>query len=357
MKAKTILYLSVLAFMLLPGCNRPRERRPVLVDSDMVESFDDGIAFMMLLGTDGIDVKGLTTVTTNVWAQEGLAYGVRIGELCGGQYVNYVAGSRLPLREGRLDTIDAEIDAAPGEASYWRGAVSYPEVDDWKAFYIDRYARQPDLNVTSEDASEYIARQILSAPGEVTVLAIGACTNIARAMAAHPEIASKAREIVYMGGAVYCPGNTTSYAEMNFLYDPEAAAACLRAPFPKQTVVALDLCNSVTMDYGRFMSLYDSIHSEEIRSLVSGNFPYGDFQDDPSSTQFVWDLISAAIVVDPDIVVEYRDVRLDVDDNPDSPTYGRSFETGDASCRTVRIPLVIDQDRFWKTVLSGISKY
>lgn len=359
---KNIALLIALVIISLSGCRKKpydetSEGVNLLIDSDMVESFDDGIAFMMLLGTDNIHIMGLTTTTTNVWAQEGLSYGIRIGELCGGNDVTYIAGKGLPLREGRLDSINREIDANPGKDADWRGAVSYPIVEDWESFYHTRYGRQPVIRASSLDASEYIADRVMSNPGKITILAIGACTNIAKALMAHPQMASMAREIVYMGGAVNCPGNTTPYAELNFLYDPEAAAICLRAPFPKQTLVSLDVCNTVIMDKARFMSVYDAIRSEDIRSMIRGNFPFPDFQENPSSIQYIWDLVSAAIVINPHIITEYKDIRIDIDDSPGSPAYGRSFETDDESCQIIRVPSSIDQARFWDILISAISKF
>lgn len=358
---KIFLLISVAALLLF-SCEKsdeetPDSKRTVILDSDMVEGFDDGVAFMILLGAENVDVKGLTTETGNVWAQEALAYGVRIGELCGGRKLTYIAGSQYPMAEGRLGKLNGQIDANPGvEASSYRGAVSSDEVKDWRTFYVGRYGRQPEIQPSSQDASEYIAQQVMSAPGQVTILAIGPCTNVAKAIVAHPEIAQKAKEIIYMGGAVYCPGNTTPYAELNFLYDPEAAAICLRAPFPKQTIVSLDVCNTVNMDRHRFMEIYNSIDSEPIREMFRRNYAYELFEEDPDANQLVWDLISAIITIDSSIITEYKDVRLDVDDVPDSPTYGKVYETQSPSRQTVRVPLKIDQDRFWNIVTSHLSR-
>lgn len=128
---------------------------------------------MILLGSENVDVKGLTTVTGNVWASEALAYGIRIGELCGGRNLTYIAGAQYPMRPGRLDDINNEIDANASEDVSYRGAVSYPEVSDWKAFYEELYGKLPEIQPSSLNASEYIAQQIMSAPGQVTILAIG----------------------------------------------------------------------------------------------------------------------------------------------------------------------------------------
>lgn len=66
-----ILSLLIVVIFLFPGCQKLQQdesgdnRKSVLIDSDMVEAFDDGVAFMMLLGSDDIEIEGLTTVTGN----------------------------------------------------------------------------------------------------------------------------------------------------------------------------------------------------------------------------------------------------------------------------------------------------
>ncbi len=360
-----IFFLLLVSIFLFTACQKMRQdepddigsKKPILLSSDMVEAFDDGVAFMILLGSDEMEVKGLTTVTGNTWAQEGLAYGIRIGELCGGRNLTYIAGAQYPMRSGRLDSFNEEVDANCGEDAFYRGALSHQEVNDWWGFYKQRYNRLSEIQPSSEDASAYITRQILSAPGQLTILAIGPCTDIAKALVSHPEIATKTKEIIYMGGAVWCDGNATPYAEMNFLYDPESAAICIRAPFPKQTIVSLDVCNTVRMNRQLFMDIYNSINSEEIRELFRGNYAYQLFEGNPSATQLVWDLISAVIAIDSAIITEYRDVRLDVDDVLDSPTYGKVYETRSTSRQIIRVPVQIDQDGFWNIVTSRLSKY
>ena len=110
-------FLCLLATLLLfwgcakDECDPPTPKTSILLDSDMVEAFDDGVTFMMLLGSENVEVKGLTTVTGNSWAQEGLTYGIRLGELCGGDNLTYIAGASRPMREGRLDDADLRKDA------------------------------------------------------------------------------------------------------------------------------------------------------------------------------------------------------------------------------------------------------
>lgn len=121
---------------LLIGChgNEPVSKSKVIIDSDMVESFDDGIGYMLLAKNPHVDIVGITTVTGNTWSPEGLAYAVRLGELAHLSGTQYIQGAIEPLRPHRLDDLNGEIDANPGTDAYWRGAIGYPQINDWETF-------------------------------------------------------------------------------------------------------------------------------------------------------------------------------------------------------------------------------
>ena len=53
------------------------------------------------------------------------------------------------------------------------------------------------------------------------------------------------KRVIYMGGAIDMPGNTTPAAEFNFWFDPEAIRITLRTPFKEQIVVPDDICERV----------------------------------------------------------------------------------------------------------------
>jgi inosine-uridine nucleoside N-ribohydrolase len=73
-------------------------------------------------------------------------------------------------------------------------------------------------------------------PGEITILAIGPLTNIAKAIRQEPGFAEKVRLLVIMGGAIASlpdgAGNVTPNAEFNFWVAPEAAQVVLRSRIP-----------------------------------------------------------------------------------------------------------------------------
>ena len=57
----------------------------------------------------------------------------------------------------------------------------------------------------------------------------GPLTNIALSLQKDPSIKEKIKEIVFMGGAAMCLGNTTPSSEFNIFVDPHAANIVLNS--------------------------------------------------------------------------------------------------------------------------------
>ena len=337
--------------------NKSVNKVKVLIDTDMVEGFDDGIALMLLLNAPNVDVVGVTTVTGNTWAQEGIAYGIRQMEICGAKDVPIIAGSEYPLREGRLSTLKAEVNSNPGPDASWLGAMEYVRVSDWRTFYSEHYGEQPSLSATQDDAVDFIIRMLHKYPGELRLLAIGPCTNIAKALQKEPGVERLAKEIVYMGGSYFTDGNTTPYAEFNVIYDPESTALCLRAPFARQTIVSLDVCNTITMDKSRYDDMCSRIRNSRLLQIFHNCFHYLDFEENPEHKSCIWDVISAAVILDESIITDYKNVRVDVQDNPSSPEYGRTYVTDNAERQYAHVLIAANADRIWSLIYQCIDSF
>ena len=74
-----------------------------------------------------------------------------------------------------------------------------------------------------KSAAQFLVDTINAAPGEITILALAACTNVAMAMKLDPELPAKWKEVVILGGAFQVSGNVSPAAEANIMGDPEAA--------------------------------------------------------------------------------------------------------------------------------------
>ena len=97
-------------------------------------------------------------------------------------------------------------------------------------------------------SDKVICDEVRSAPGEVTILALGPLTNIAAAMQRDPSLASEIGHLVIRGGTLSGPGDVTAAAEYNFFCNPQAARAVVRSPVTK-TLVPLDATRRVMLTY------------------------------------------------------------------------------------------------------------
>jgi purine nucleosidase len=96
-------------------------------------------------------------------------------------------------------------------------------------------------------AAEEIVRRVMAEPGELTLVAIGPLTNVARALALEPRVAEAVAEIVVMGGVYLEQTNVAAMpGEYNFWCDPEAAQTVMESGAPLR-LVGLDVTRRVRL--------------------------------------------------------------------------------------------------------------
>ena len=329
-------------------------KEKVILDTDMVMLYDDGVAMMMLANHPDIELLGVTIVPGNTWVCEGAAYAIRQLEVLNRRDVPVALGIRYPLRAGRYENLEVERKMF-GYGSGFVGCFSRAEPESYREVYRRAFGSRPTIKPVDKHAVNFLIDTIKANPGEVTVMPIGPCTNLAIAIRMAPEIIPMIKRVVYMGGAFDTPGNTTPAAEFNWWFDPEAAKMSVRTAFADQLIVGLDVCEKYRLN----KKLFDRITAADTPIAKMFKEKYGpSFEKNPGYTRLVWDTIAASVVIDPSLIVEEETRWVDVnsDFNLD---YGRSLgyrKHGPVGTQKARILMEIDEKRFWNLMVSLLGK-
>lgn len=341
--AVTVFFAASAAFA------APAERQKVIIDTDMVELFDDGAAMIMLANAPNVEVLGVTCVSGNSWSREGIAYTIRQLELEGLNSIPVAAGMQYPIRAQRHDRFELERQQYGMGHDPWLGSFGRPEPKSWQEFYRQRYGADPKLTPITQHAVNFIIDTIRKYPNEVTLVAIGPCSNIAAAIRMAPDIVPLVKRVVYMGGAFFQPGNVTPSAEFNLWFDPEAAQIVIRSAFKEQIVFGLDVCEKVVFRKEHYDRFHATLGKSPLSAMLEKTIVGVRFGQDPNFTHFVWDVLVAAYVIDPSIVTSEQTCKVDVD-----IAYGLDYGHAVAfpglapeGCQTMRIVTEVDQKRFW----------
>jgi purine nucleosidase len=110
-------------------------------------------------------------------------------------------------------------------------------------------------------SEKVICDEVRAAPGQVTIVALGPLTNLARALARDPSLGEIIGQIVMMGGTLTGRGNITPAADFNVYCDPESARAVFRSSAATKTLVPIEVTNQVTFGY----DLLDKLPDDDCR--------------------------------------------------------------------------------------------
>ena len=268
------------------------KRTAIILDTDPGigtpgSDVDDGLAIALALLHPACDLLGLTIVAGNVGQDEGLPNALRLLEIAGRANVPVFAGAARPILRD------------PSGIRELMGARRRQSVER----FWDLPAFDPPTRVAAKSrAAAFIADTVRSRPGEVTVVAIGPCTNVATALLLDPEVAVCVAEIVVMGGAVGVPGLVTPRVEFNVGYDPESLAIVL-ASGARVTLVPLDVTTRTHMtprDLDRIAAGGTPLHA----FLAAASRPWLRFAMEVRGLPGFWlhDPLAMAYALDPPIL-------------------------------------------------------
>jgi inosine-uridine nucleoside N-ribohydrolase len=255
---------------------------PVLLDCD--PGHDDAIALLLALGSDELELGGVTTVAGNQTLEKTTANAIRVLELAGRAEIPVAAGAGRPLvRDPR---VAADVHGETG--------LDGPDLPP------------PQAEPSPEHAVDFLAERVAGA----TLIATGPLTNVALLLARYPE--AKPERIVLMGGAI-AEGNVTPAAEFNIWADPEAAHRVFTSGLDV-TMVGLDVTHRALVTPAHAGQLREA---GRIGTVVAellefyGGFHRATYGWDGSP---IHDAVAVAHVIDPELLeVERLNVRVDTE--------------------------------------------
>lgn len=342
---------AVLAFGVLAGPIQAADK--VIFDTDFNVLNDDGQAFIMLAQLHAqkrIELLGMTLVSGNAWVDQEQVDALKAVERMGVEKeIGVYSGAAYPLLH--------DLSTYPQEQALfgvgWPGAFKGPRPTSADALISPPDGRATHTTVRPESATQFIIDSIKQHPHEVTILAVGPLTNLALAIRSAPEIVPLIKRIVYMGGAIEIPGNTTPAAEFNWWFDPEAARIVLRSPI-EHVIFPNDVCEKVIFNaeiYKRIVAAEGVI--PDLYKTVLGP----EFDKDPAYQSFTWDSLPALFLVHPELVTESKDLWVDVD-TQFGPNYGRSLgyhKNPPLGTQKAKVVFAIDQQAFWNDYVKLVT--
>lgn len=197
--------------------------KKILIDCD--PGIDDAVAICLALFDPRLEVVGLTSTAGNVDGHQATSNLMTL--------LDQLDPPKWPRIGSAL--ISGQVPAA--DARHIHGEDGLGDVGLVGA---ELHNQRPAEKVISDVLHEF--------PGEVTIVALGPLSNIARALQKDRELAPLIDQIIMIGGSVNCIGNITAAAEFNMYCDPEAAQIVFASRTTK-TLIPLDVTKRVTMNF------------------------------------------------------------------------------------------------------------
>ena len=282
----------------------------IIFDTDSGPFGDDGSALVMLLQSPSkVSLQGITVVPGNVWPLQGAEYMLAHLKMMHRPDIPVFTGAEAPLVHSRAMASEAAkqfgkqafIGAFAKKPTESRAKLSKP-------FY--GFSR---LDLQTKNAVDFIIETVGKSPRAVTFFEIGPMTNLAMALRIRPDLETRIKRLVFMGGAVRVPGNSTRAAEFNFWFDPEAAQIVLRSKIPEKVMFGLDICNHAVLTKALFKEIV-AVKTPVTRLYEQdfGRSRFPGFLTAKPQTAYLWDELAAAYLVDSSFVTKSEPMYLDV---------------------------------------------
>lgn len=199
----------------------------IILDTD--PGIDDAMAIFTAMAHPEIELLGLTTTYGNVSSERATQNALTLVSM---------AGLDLPVAKGVSRPWFKPLAPFP---DFVHGADGFGNVN----------LPAPNRSEIVQSAAEFIVDQVNQQPGEITLVAIGPLGNLATALHLDPDLPSKVKQVVIMGGVIASDGNVSPVAEANILSDPHAADIVMAAPW-QVVMVGLDVTHQIELPRAMF---------------------------------------------------------------------------------------------------------
>ncbi len=191
--------------------------KKLIIDTDIGTYYDDAFAVLLASRSPEIDLLGVTTVYGDTDLRARVAK--KVLKIANRDDVPVCKGIGKPLQGNSL-------------MFGFEGEKILTDADK-------------DIRYSDDHAVNFIIRSIMENPGEVTVVTLGAVTNLAVAYIMEPAIAKNMKELIMMAGVVIPIVDKkgvrrSPVEEYNFNNDPLAAQIVVNSDMPK-TMVPIDV--------------------------------------------------------------------------------------------------------------------
>ncbi|MBO3446280.1 nucleoside hydrolase [Clostridium sp. CCUG 7971] len=220
------------------------QKRKVIIDCD--PGIDDSLAILLAINSPELDVVGITTCSGNVPARLGAKNALKALQMCSSLNIPVYVGEEYPIKRELVTAQDTHGEDGVGENFYEE--VNVEILENGVDFIIDTLKNNKD----------------------VSIIALGPLTNIAKALMKDKDAFNNLDEFVSMGGAFRIHGNCSPVAEFNYWVDPHGADYVYKNLSKKIHMVGLDVTRKIvlTPNIIEFINRLDKTTSKYITEIT-----------------------------------------------------------------------------------------
>lgn len=264
------------------------EKEKIIIDCD--PGVDDALAIILALSTQNIDLKAICSVSGNGTIDTTTKNALKVLKLCNRENIPVYKGFDKALNNQQPQIVEAFKD--DGLGGYANTILT-------------------DKKEEEQNSVDFLVDYINKNPKQITIFAIGPCTNIALAIRKSKDFAKNIKKLIIMGGAKNT-GNMSPVAEYNFWADPQAASEVLKAEIEDVMVIGLDITNQIALncEMREIIRLQKTLLGDFIYNITQSGLD-DNYKTRKKAVSPMHDVLTIAYFIQPDIL-EYKPANIEV---------------------------------------------